>query len=288
MINSASFHNYLSEALQAGAFLEAKPLAGGDINQAFLIRFEAKDYFLKYKPSASLEFFQAEADGLKALQAGSPLKVPEVIICEQFEGEAFLVLEFLKSGSKGARFIQGLGEGLAELHRKSNSAFGWAKDNYIGSLEQPNAWRETWPEFYWQSRLEGLFAQAYDQGLVNRADRNAIERLALRLEELIPPEPPALLHGDLWSGNCMCGADGAPILIDPAVYYGHREMDLAMMQLFGGFSPETFAAYEEQFPLEQGFQARLDYHQLYPLLVHLNLFGASYLGSCRGIWEPFR
>lgn len=176
---------------------------------------------------------------------------------------------------------------MAQLHRNSSSQFGWKKNNYIGALLQLNSEREQWWEFYAECRLEPLFAKAFDQGYLESGDRRSLEALINRLEELIPKESPALLHGDLWSGNCISNPKGEPLLIDPAVYYGHREMDLAMMKLFGGFGARVFQAYNEEFPLEKDWEERLSIHQLYPLLVHLNLFGSTYLASCRRVWEPF-
>lgn len=219
--------------------------------------------------------------------AQSQLYVPEVLACDQFEGQAFLALEFIEEGPKPESFASNFGRGLAALHQKEADAFGWPKSNYIGSLLLRNDSGSSWTDFYFNCRLEPLFAKAFDSAYVNRKDKKALTGRVHHLDALLPQESPALIHGDLWAGNHLCTKEGKGVLIDPAVYYGHREMDLAMMLLFGGYGQETFSSYQEEHPLEPGFKERVPIHQLYPLLVHLNLFGSSYLGSCREVWTPF-
>lgn len=287
MINSESFHKYLQKELSVGDFISSRPLSGGDINEAFLLTFQDKKLFLKYHAQAAEDFFRSEAFSLVQLAKSKALQIPNVELMAEFDGHPFLILEYISPGIKGDDFDQRLGYGLAQIHSNRHDQFGWEHANYIGPRPQSNQWRQTWSDFYFLERLEPQFAMAFDYGYVNASDRRALERLASRLDELLPGEQPALLHGDLWSGNYMVSEEGKPVLIDPSSYYGHREMDLAMMKLFGGFNNAVFQSYEEIRPLEPGFEERLPIHQLYPLLVHLNLFGASYLNSCRQIWQKF-
>jgi fructosamine-3-kinase len=197
------------------------------------------------------------------------------------EGEpCFLVLELLSSGRPQRDFDECLGRGLAQLHRAGAPAFGLERDNFIGSLPQRNRAHAGWAEFFWLERLEPQLARAVATGRASSRLRSGLERLASKLTQLVgPAEPAARLHGDLWSGNLHVDEDGAPCLIDPAVYGGHREVDLAMMRLFGGFGESVFRAYQEAWPLAPGHAERVALYQLYPLLVHVNLFGGGYVES---------
>lgn len=276
----------LQEALRfaLGARIKAaRRLAGGDINDAFELTLSSGTrVFLKTNERAPVAMFPAEAQGLDWLRAAGALRVPEVLaVSSGREGEpTFLVLELLDSASPAPDFDQRLGRGLAALHRSGSERFGLERDNFIGTLPQRNRAHGSWADFYWQERLEPQLTRAVAAG---QADSNLVrgfERLSLKLPQLLgPPEPPARLHGDLWSGNLHVDSQGAPCLIDPAAYAGHREMDLAMMRLFGGFAEGVFRAYEAAFPLAPGHAERLALYQLYPLLVHVNLFGGGYVAS---------
>jgi protein-ribulosamine 3-kinase len=190
------------------------------------------------------------------------------------------LLEFIHSARPRARFDDELGRGLAALHRAGAPSFGLDEPNFIGRLAQRNQAHATWAEFYRVERLEAQLTLAESARRAPSGLRAAFERLFSKLPELVGErEPPARLHGDLWGGNLHIDEQGAPCLIDPAVYGGHREVDLAMMRLFGGFSERVFAAYAESFPLSAGHTERVALYQLYPLLVHLNLFGGSYASS---------
>jgi fructosamine-3-kinase len=225
--------------------------------------------------------FAAEARGLGWLAEAGALRIPRVVVVSRPEDAAqFLVLELLESGRPARDFDERLGQGLAALHRFGAPGFGLDHDNFIGRLPQSNATAATWVEFYRTRRLEAQLRMAVDGGHATDRMRRGFERLFAELPDLVgPAEPPARLHGDLWGGNLLCDDAGAPCLIDPAVYGGHREIDLAMMRLFGGFGARVFAAYEEAWPLPDGSAERVALYQLYPLMVHVNLFGGGYVGS---------
>jgi len=285
MVNSASFHKYLFQLI-GREVKQLHGLSGGDINQAFQIEFSSgAPLFLKTNPHVDRDFFQAEAEGLQSLSNTNTLLVPRIIEQGEFEAQQFLILEYFDEAEE--RDFDALGKGLATLHQCTQRDFGWEKDNYIGSLVQANAYLKDWSEFYAEYRILALSRKAFNAGLIDRADLKAIDSFLYRYPELLPQEKPALVHGDLWSGNVLYTKGGTPALIDPAVYYGHREMDIAMMQLFGGFPSAVFDSYTAHYPLEGDWQSRVKYQQLYPLLVHLVLFGPSYRSSCREVWKPF-
>ncbi|HKX39068.1 MAG TPA: fructosamine kinase family protein [Burkholderiales bacterium] len=219
--------------------------------------------FLKTKDAGWADAFAAEADGLEALRPH--IRVPQVLDRGVQGGKAYLRLEFLHL--QGAGNWRAMGQMLAQLHRQAGPRFGWHRDNYIGLAPQSNAWRDDWAEFFAECRLR---PQAAKSGLKFSIDK-AVALLSHK------PQP-SLLHGDLWSGNAGFTAEG-PVIFDPAVYYGDREADLAMTELFGGFPPEFYDAYDKAFPLAEGYQERKHLYNLYHLLNHLNLFGSGYLGQ---------
>ncbi|MET0792998.1 MAG: fructosamine kinase family protein [Polyangiaceae bacterium] len=256
-------------------------VSGGDINQAFALELaDGQRVFLKSNDNAPPGMFGAEARGLAFLQQAQALRIPRVLSHsggEHAEGPSYLLLEFIQSARPRAAFDEELGRGLAALHRAGAPCFGLDEPNFIGRLPQTNHPHGTWSEFYRVERLEAQLQLAVRAGRASSTLRRGLERLFSRLPELVgESEAPARLHGDLWGGNLHIDEQGAPCLIDPAVYGGHREMDLAMMRLFGGFGERVFAAYAEAFPLSAGHVERVGLYQLYPLLVHLNLFGGSY------------
>jgi fructosamine-3-kinase len=260
----------------------ASRLSGGDINEAFELRLaDGRSVFLKSNPRAPLAMFAREARGLEFLRAASALRIPRVLaFSAETEQPSFLVLEFLRSAAPRPGFDEQLGRGLAALHRFGAPSFGGPESNFVGRLPQSNRVHATWADFYRSERLEAQLRAAIAARRAPAALSRDFERLFARLPELVgAAEPPARLHGDLWAGNLHRDELGAPCLIDPAVYGGHREVDLAMMQLFGGFSARVFSAYAEAFPLSPGHRERIALYQLYPLLVHVNLFGGSYLSA---------
>jgi len=251
-------------------------LSGGDINEASAVTLEdGREIFVKTNRRPPPGMFPAEARGLAWLGEAGALRVPRVLAVD----ERFLALELIRPGKPRPSFEEELGRGLAALHQATPGGFGLDHDNFIGRLPQSNqAAAPGWAAFYRERRLEPQLEQA--AGLLPAGVRRDFDRLFARLDDLVgPQEPPARLHGDLWGGNLMCDGEGAPCLIDPAVYGGHREMDLAMMRLFGGFRGAAFAAYAEAYPLAPGHADRVPLYQLYPLLVHVNLFGGSYVAS---------
>ncbi|TAK43120.1 MAG: ketosamine-3-kinase [Saprospiraceae bacterium] len=276
-----------SDILDAG-ILTAQLTSGGDINQACLLETTRGKFFLKMNTgTAAGRMFATEAKGLQLLAKSGALRVPEVIGLGQNAGHAFLLLEYLEPGYRPPGFWEEFGAALAALHRSSAPRFGLDQDNFIGSLPQSNARHDNWPSFFTSERLQPQVVLALHGQQLITADAQNFERLYKKLPEICPEEPPALIHGDLWSGNFMCDTHGNPVLFDPAVSYSHREMDLAMSRLFGGFDRQFYRSYEEAWPLAPGFGQRLPVYQLYYLLVHVNLFGGSYAGSVRSILQQF-
>ena len=267
----------LARALDARV-LAADPLPGGCINRSLRVRLaDGRTLFVKHRDGVPEGFYRAEADGLAWLAEPGALRLPEVAAVADEEEPPFLALEWIAEGAPAGDHDGRLGRGLAALHRAGAPAFGATRDGWIGTLPQPNGPLPGWPEFYAVRRLEPLTRTAVDAGELPRGTGRRLGRLLERLDDLAgPAEPPARLHGDLWSGNAMADADGRPVLVDPAPYGGHREVDLAMMRLFGGFSPAVFRAYGEEHPLAPGHEDRVPLYQLYPLLVHVVLFGAMY------------
>lgn len=268
------------EAALGSRVTSATRLHGGDINDAFALALaDGRRAFVKTNADAPAGLFEAEARGLGWLGEARAVRVPKVLAVGRGR-PAFLALELVEAAPRRRDFDEMLGRSLASLHRASPAAFGLDHDNFIGSLPQSNRSHPTWAAFFRAERLEPQLRLAHDAGRLTASLSQGFERLWRRLDELVgPEEAPARLHGDLWGGNLHAGEDGAPCLIDPAAYGGHREVDLAMMQLFGGFSARVFAAYAEAFPLAPGHSERVPLYQLYPLLVHVNLFGGSYAAS---------
>lgn len=254
-------------------------LSGGCISDAFKISTEnGTSFFLKYNPSASNNMFLKEANGLRELDKSNAIKIPEVLSVD----EDYILLEFIASGNRKKKFFEDFGKSFAEMHKFKSDSFGFYENNYIGSNPQINIPDEKeksdWTAFYLNKRI--LFQLQLAEKLGNSTDelRKGISKLENKIEDIIGhnSEKPSLLHGDLWAGNYMIDQNGNAVLIDPAAYYGHREADLGMTKLFGGFNSEFYKAYNESFPLEDGFDYRENIYKLYHVLNHLNLFGGGY------------
>jgi protein-ribulosamine 3-kinase len=258
---------------------DVRPVSGGNINEAVSGRLGGELVFLKYNRDGPAGMFEAEAAGLAALRSSKTLRVPRTLAWSDDPG--FLALEHIApSRGRGEGVGEQLGRGLAQLHRSGTGAFGFETDNFIGSLPQRNCADDSWVAFFTNARLRPQLEHAARTGALGEAQVRAVESLLERLPQLLPDRPaPALLHGDLWGGNYLVGPAGEPVLIDPAVYRGHREVELAFTELFGGFDRAFYAAYEATWPLDPGYGERRDLYNTYPLLVHVNLFGGGYRGQ---------
>lgn len=267
----------------------ASRVSGGSINEAARLETVSRgSCFLKWNSGADPEMFEKEVRGLNLLEeAGSGLRLPETVFWGEAEGTGYLLMEYVPEGTPGGNSARDFGRSLARLHGRSRETFGLDHHNYIGRLPQSNTPHDNWNDFFRSERLDPQLRMAVDAGLLPEEIRGRFETLYRKLDELIPPEPPALLHGDLWGGNWFYDASGRAVLYDPAVYYGHREIELAFTHLFGGFPREFYRAYEEARPLEPGFSGRREIYNLYPLLVHTNLFGASYARRVESIARRF-
>ena len=261
---------------------------GGDINEAALFNSTEGQFFVKWNDVRRFPgMFEKEALGLELLRQAEEIQVPKPIYHDEIKGKGFLMMEAVITGEPTSNFWFTFGNRLAELHKHSSESFGLQHDNYIGSLHQSNTTSFSWTEFFVTQRLEPQLQMARDSGKADSGLSKKFNALFPKIESLFPEEKPALLHGDLWSGNFMVDSRGEAVLIDPAVYYGHREMDIAMTKLFGGFDEEFYSAYHSNRPLESGWQERMELCNLYPLMVHVNLFGGSYLSQVEGILKRF-
>lgn len=254
------------------------PALGGCINHGGELVTAEGSYFLKWNDRQRYpQMFEKESKGLTLLKSANCIDVPEVIHVGEAADLQFIIMSFMKAGRHAKNYWSLLGEQLANLHQNTHTHFGLDHDNYIGSLIQRNALTENWIDFFVQHRLEAQLSLGERNGKITSDIRKQFDVLYKKLPDLLPQEKPALLHGDLWSGNVMVNEKGEPTLIDPAVYYGHREAELAFTHLFGDFEHEFYGAYQNTLPLSAGFNSRTDLYNLYPLLVHVNLFGGGYL-----------
>jgi fructosamine-3-kinase len=256
-----------------GEVVRQQSVGGGCINNgARLEMASGTSFFLKTNTSAPEDMFAREAEGLTALRQAKGPRVPEAFLSAQ----EFLLLEDLAPASRAAGYWETLGRQMAQLHSHTNLRFGFYHDNYLGSTPQPNRWTEDGYAFFAEQRLGFQSRLARDGGRFTLSEAAQLERLAARLPDLVPQQPAALIHGDLWGGNAISDERGQPALIDPAAHYGWPEAELGMTALFGGFHPGFYSAYEEEHPLDKGWRKRLAIYNLYHLLNHLNLFGEGY------------
>jgi len=266
------------------------PVKGGDLNDTYRIESYAKKYFLKLNNAQNFpELFEKEARGLQEIENTSILSTPKIIQHGTNDiGFQFLILEWLERTEPTFESWEKFGRNLAELHQISNDQFGWKEDNYIAIILQPNNFLDNWENFYAANRILPMVKLLFDQKKLTQKEKKAAENLCKNLSEIFPKEKPALLHGDLWNGNILPLQSGEIAVIDPAIYFGHREMDLAMTSLFGGFDDRFFHAYNEVLPVQEGFEERKQFSQLFPLLVHALLFEGFYINDVQAILKKFK
>jgi len=283
-----SLLTYLQQYLNGDNIIRVSPVSGGSINHVYRLDSATESCLLKLNNRFNFpKMFASEALGLRTIADAGTIAVPEVIACDNFEDYSFLLLQWIETRRPTTEASETLGRQLAAMHQCSAEYFGLDADNYMGSLHQSNKKHSSWAEFFIYERLMPMVKMASAKALLNNKDQLSFEKLYLRLSNLFDEEPPALIHGDLWGGNYLISIDEKPYLIDPAASYGHREFDIAMTTLFGGFASGFYEAYNEAFPLADGWDDRLDLWNLYPLLVHLNLFGASYLGQVKDCLQRY-
>lgn len=264
---------------------QVKVVRGGDINQGGQLVLENGEiFFIKWNLNSDASMFEKEAKGLKILsEADSEIVIPKV----HLYGNTFLIMEWIEKRTENSGASFNFGRQLARLHKNSSDHFGLDHDNFIGKLHQSNHKHSTWADFFAIERLEPQIQQAIESGKIERSLFKTVQKVYSKLGRIFPQEEPALLHGDLWSGNYMHVRASKTAIFDPAVYYGHREMDIGMTRLFGGFSEEFYKGYEDEYPLGQGFEERVKLCNLYPILVHANLFGGSYSRQAEQIIQHY-
>lgn len=277
---SAAVQSLIQQLLNNKGPFTYTPVGGGSINHTYRINAGKKTFFCKLNERAVFpHLFETERQGLELLARQQVIRTPQVIASGENGGHQVLVLEWVEQGLQTGAFWTRFGEQLAALHHIGNKQFGLAAGNYMGSLPQSNDLTDNWTHFFIEQRLQPQVKLAVNRQLLNPAHVQQFEKLYLQLDNLFAPEPAALLHGDLWSGNFLCDASENPVLIDPAAYYGHRSMDMAMTTLFGGFDSLFYESYNHHYPLPVNYRQQWEVCNLYPLLIHLNLFGKSYLAD---------
>jgi protein-ribulosamine 3-kinase len=287
----------LSEKLGLQIFsIQFHTVGGGSINNTYEVKINDNfKFFLKLNSVVKFPvLFEKEKNGLEFLSKQKIIHVPSVIVCDIVNDQQILLLEWTEGGLKTEQLWKKFGEQLAALHHRtwsdknSNNVFGFKEDNYMGALSQVNEQKNNWVDFFIHCRLEPQIKLAMKKNLLQTKHIAAFENLYPRLSSIFNNENSSLLHGDLWSGNFMCNENSQPILIDPAVYFGHRSMDLAMTTLFGGFDKLFYEAYNYHFPFANNYHEQWDICNLYPLMIHLNLFGSGYLGQIESILRKFK
>lgn len=253
-------------------------VTGGDINKAYCLHTDDGRYFIKVNNADDYPaLFEKEANGLIALKEATELTIPEVIAYGIEANLQYLLLQWMETGKPHSTTWEHFGSSLAKMHKQPQNSFGFGEDNYLGTYLQKNTFTDSWHEFYTAYRILPMIALIADQGKIDNSTVTAADNFCRQLSDIFPAEPPALIHGDLWSGNFIVQQSGKVALIDPAVYYGHREMDIGMSKLFGGFAPGFYSSYNTTYPLEKGWEGRLPYTQLYPLLFHALAFSGHYV-----------
>ena len=261
---------------------------GGDINNAYCLFTSTGKYFLKLNDEDKFRgMFIKEANGLDLLRRNCTVTIPQVIKIGTCNGQQYLLMEWLEKGTAQKNMWENFGAALALMHKQPQQYFGLNEDNYIGSLQQRNDPHNEWHLFYAECRIMPLVKRLFDAGDFSATDINDAASFCNNLKNIFPAEPPALLHGDLWAGNYLITSSGTAAIFDPAVYFGHREMDIGMTKLFGGFDQRFYEAYNKTYPLEKDWEKRMQVTQLYPLLVHAVLFGGHYIAATKNIFKLF-
>ncbi len=278
--------NKIETAVQS-KITKVNSLSGGCISNAYEIILDSSNsLFLKINSSLD-DMFIKEANGLKELRKANEVRVPEVKLVEK----EFILLEMIKSNSKNNSFWEDFGKSFAKMHRFSNDNFGFYEDNYIGSNPQKNTKNNfNWTDFYFNNRILFQYKLAEKNGYASDELNSGINFIESTISKILSgsEEPPSLLHGDLWSGNFMVDDNGNACIIDPAVYYGHREADLAMTKIFGGFNPQFYISYNEEWQLKVGYEYRENIYKLYHVLNHLNLFGMGYYPQAISLIKSYK
>lgn len=272
-----------------GTQFQFQPVGGGSINQCFRISAEGQQFFCKVNKLHEFpRLFETERRGLQLLSQQQVIGVPATRLFAAEPPYQILLLEWIEPGRADGQFWKLFGAQLAEIHHKTAQQFGLDHDNYMGSVPQSNRQMDDWNQFFVQQRLQPMVEKCSAQQLLSAADIRLFEKLYGKLKGIFPgSEPPSLLHGDLWSGNFICSSSGQPYLVDPAAYYGHRSIDLAMTTLFGGFDKSFYESYHHHYPFPQQHEEQWKICNLYPLLIHLLLFGKSYLRSIKQTLHQF-
>jgi len=268
--------------------LVMRPVGGGCINQTYRLDSGPHAYFVKVNDPSAYDMFTAEVEGLTAMRESQSVRAPEVIGQGVYGGRACLFLEYIDLQPISARHAALFGERLAEMHRTCAKEFGWTRDNTIGSTHQDNTRRTNWTEFWAENRMSFQLELAARNGYGGNLQRQGERLLAALPGRLGAHQPEAsLLHGDLWGGNCAADAEGNPVLFDPACYFGDRECDLAMTELFGHLPAAFYESYHATWPIDPGYEVRRDLYNLYHILNHLNLFGGHYLHQAETLTTRF-
>jgi len=267
-----------------GPVVSSEALTGGMVSRTErLTTSDNRSLILKSNSDAPADIFAREAEGLGALTVSGGPRIPTVFLV----GSDLLLLEDLQPTPPQPHFWEEFGQRLAALHLQTGTQYGFSRDNYCGVTPQPNPWTESGCEFFAEYRLRYQARLAHDKGHLSTEDLRRAETLCERLPDLVPPQSPALIHGDLWSGNALCGPNGEPALIDPAAHFGWAEAELGMTLLFGGFPRAFYDAYLHTYPLAPGWRERVDIYNLYHLLNHLHVFGQSYLGRVQSVLKHY-
>lgn len=286
MLNT-ELKNHLSLRLES-EILSCKPVSGGDISSAYFIKTKSKNYFLKINTNAFANImFACEKVGLEAIAKTNTLATPKVYLQENYKQYAYIIMEHIEATTPTNTDFEKLGIQLAKLHQTKGKEFGFSQNNFIGSLHQSNSFHNNWLNFYIGERLTPQLNLALSKKLLNKKEVPNNTQMHCAIDRFFNNITPSLLHGDLWSGNYIISSTGKPYLIDPACYYGHSEVDIAMSKLFGGFNSNFYNAYYKIIPKDDNTNTRIDLYQLYYLLVHLNLFGNSYYSSVKRILSKY-